>query len=84
MGYRFIDPSGEVIFEGEDFRPGAMHDLADDQMLRNLLGFLTLRPGDTDAEYFARYTPRQNEFALNEAELFDVEDGWIVNLPIPT
>jgi len=31
--------------------------------MRALLGFLTLRPGDTDVEYFDAYTPEQMEFA---------------------
>lgn len=36
--------------------------------VRSLLSFLTLRPGDTDAEYFERYTPEQRAFCEEYAE----------------
>jgi hypothetical protein len=38
---------------------------ADDSLetVASLLTFLTLRPGDTDADYFAGYTPAQMEWA---------------------
>jgi hypothetical protein len=68
LGYAFSTAGGEVIFCGEDF--GApMGDVVDsDATLRSLLGFLTLRPGDTDAEYFADYTEAQHAFARSDAE----------------
>lgn len=66
IGYTFSDPSGAVLFAGEDFRPSPMHADDSDATLRGLLGFLTLRPGDTDAEYFADYTPAQLAFAASD------------------
>ena len=36
------------------------------------MGFLTLRPGDTDPEYFENYTQEQKEFADQHAEALAV------------
>ena len=58
----------ETIFEGNDFGPSPMHAWDSDETISTLLGFLTLRPGDTDAEYFEKYTPRQMQFADEHAE----------------
>ena len=66
IGYEFRDPSGAVLFHGDDFGPSPMHADDSDATLRALLGFLTLRPGDTDREYFAHYTPRQRAFAESD------------------
>lgn len=57
-----------LLFEGDDFAGSPMHADDSDATMGALLGFLTLRPGDTDAEYFAAYTPRQLDFAATEAE----------------
>lgn len=65
--YRF-DTDGEVIFQGEDFRPSAFDAWDSYTSVLGLLGFLTLLPGDTDAEYFADYTPEQMEWAEEYAE----------------
>jgi hypothetical protein len=69
LGYAFYEPGeDEPLFEGEDFGASPMDAIDSDETLRGLLGFLTLRPGDTDREYFESYTPRQMEFAESEAE----------------
>jgi hypothetical protein len=72
IGYRFeqVEPPAQamVLFEGEDFAGSPMHAIDSDESLRSLLGFLTLRPGDTDAEYFEEYTPDQMDFAETDAE----------------
>lgn len=68
LGYTFTDPSGTTLFEGEDFRPGMGMAIDSDESIRGLLGFLTLKPGDTDDEYFANYTPEQMAFAQGDAE----------------
>ena len=49
----------KVIFSGDDFAGSPMH--ADDsrETVASLLGFLTLKPGDTDREYFDKYTKDQ-------------------------
>ena len=83
IGYRLtqIEVDGEqaTIFEGEDFAGSPLHADDSDETLRSLLGFLTLRPGDTDREYFDSYSERQLAFAGDHAEAlsmfgFDVRD----------
>lgn len=54
-----------VLFEGEDFGPSPMHADDSDAAVRSLMTFLTLVPGDTDADYFEAYTPDQLDFASN-------------------
>ena len=51
----------QCLFHGDDF--SSPHFWSEEQVLYSLLGFLTLKPGDTDAEYFATYTPDQLEWA---------------------
>ena len=60
--------NGREIFEGADFRPSPLHAIDSDETVRALMTFLTLRPGDTDAEYFDSYTPEQRDFAATHAE----------------
>lgn len=66
--YEFSDPSGKVIFSGDDYGTSPMQAIDSDESVRGLLRFLTLKPGDTDDEYFEEYTPEQKEFAENAAE----------------
>jgi len=74
LGYAFYEPAGNgkllptPLFEGEDFAASPMDAIDSDETVRGLLGFLTLRPGDTDREYFASYTPEQMAFAEGPAE----------------
>lgn len=63
IGYRLVSPEGRTVFEGEDFAGSPMNADDSDATLRALLGFLTLKPGDTDSEYFESYTAEQREFA---------------------
>ena len=88
VGYELRDRDGRRIFNGEDFGPSPMHADDADGSLRALLGFLTLRPGDADDEYFADYDERQQEFSESsdcellaflysedgEGEFVDVDD----------
>jgi hypothetical protein len=59
LGYIFRDPSGMVLFSGEDYGPSPMDAQDSDASLRGLVTFLTIRPGDTDDEYFAKYDRTQ-------------------------
>lgn len=68
LAYEMFAEDGELLFSGEDLGCSPMHATDSDESIRALLGFLTLKPGDTDADYFKDYTPRQMEFAENEAE----------------
>lgn len=67
LGYR-LTKGQEVLFEGDDFGCSPMHAVDSNEALVGLLGFLTLKPGDTDEEYFENYTARQLEWAESEAE----------------
>lgn len=55
--------SGKIIFEGSDFAGSPMHADDSNETVAALLGFLSLRPGDTDADYFDKYTPEQLAWA---------------------
>lgn len=57
-----------VLFEGEDFGCSPMHAIDSDETIAAIMGFLTLRPGDTDAEYFDDYTDQQREYCDQHAE----------------
>jgi hypothetical protein len=65
--------SGTVIFRGEDFCGSPMHADDSDATVACLMGFLTLRPGDTDADYFAAYDGLQLDFCANYAETLSCE-----------
>jgi hypothetical protein len=58
----------EVLFTGDDYCPGRGTAIDSIESARGLLGFLTLRPGDTDSEYFERYSDAQRAFAATDAE----------------
>ena len=57
-----------IIFEGEDFACSPLHAIDSDETVASLLTFLSLRPGDTDDDYFVSYTPDQMVFALAYGE----------------
>lgn len=67
LAYRFED-SGALIFAGEDFCCSPLHAVDSDATVGGLLGFLSLRPGDTDEEYFDAYSPAQLAWADDRAE----------------
>lgn len=56
----------KVIFSGSDFTGSPLH--ADDsrQTVAALLNFLSLKPGDTNREYFDKYTPEQMEWCQSD------------------
>lgn len=60
--YRFLF-DGETLFAGDDYRPSPCWDDHSKESANGLLGFLTLRPGDTDKEYFEKYTEAQMRWA---------------------
>lgn len=57
-GYEFKD-GRKTIFEGEDFGPGYATAPDSLEAVYGILGFLSLQEGDTDAEYFEKYTEEQ-------------------------
>lgn len=62
-----------TIFEGADFKPSPLHSIDGDETVKALMGFLTLRPGDTDREYFESYSETQLEFANHHGEALACE-----------
>lgn len=68
IGYELRGTGLGVIFAGEDFAGSPMHADDSDECVASLMTFLTLRPGDTDAEYFAGYTDAQRAFCDAHAE----------------
>ncbi len=71
LAYEFYDGAygGQPVFRGEDFGCSPLHSIDSDQAVAALLGFLSLRPGDTDLEYFDDYLPEQVEWAEIHGEL---------------
>lgn len=65
-----------VLFEAADFHGSPMDADDSDATVAALLGFLTLRPGDTDREYFDDYTEEQRAFADTHAEALGCYADW--------
>jgi len=65
----------QPIFAGADFRPSPLHAIDSDRIVEALAEFLALRPGGSDAEFFANYTERQLLWARGgdrPARLYDL------------
>lgn len=77
VGYRFVQIDGRkrtIIFEGAgDFFCSPMYAIDSNEAIASLLGFLTLRPGDTDSEYFERDTEVQQRYRREHAETLACE-----------
>lgn len=67
LAYLFFD-RGRLVFAGDDFGPSPLHADDSDASVAALLSFLSLKPGDTDREYFADYAPSQLEWAQAHGE----------------
>jgi len=61
------------LFEGNDFAGSPLHADDSNETVKALMNFLTLRPGDTDADYFAKYTPLQLAYCSDYAESLAME-----------
>jgi hypothetical protein len=63
LGYQFFDYAYEggppLLFIGDDYSPAPSIRHTTDAAVFGLLAFLSLQQGDTDAEYFSKYSPRQ-------------------------
>jgi hypothetical protein len=62
-----------VLFEAEDFGCSPCHAIDGKECVAGLMGFLTLRKGDTDSEYFEAYTQAQLDFSEQYAESLRAE-----------
>ena len=58
LAYDFFDGT-KLIFTGDRYRVGAGTPIDSTAAVYGLLGFLSLKEGDTDAEYFKDYSPAQ-------------------------
>jgi len=54
---------GKLLFSGNSFSPSPLHSCDTKEALADIVGWLSLKPGDTDAEYFDDYTEEQLRFA---------------------
>jgi len=63
--YAFLN--SDLLFHGDDFRPSPLHGPDSLDSIVDLLGFLTCQPGDTDPEYFSKYTAAQLAWAQSHA-----------------
>lgn len=81
--FLFLDD--KVIFTGKDFRPSPMYNIDDPEAMVSLLGFLTLKKGDTDEDYFKDYDKDQFDFSESKMAdeiremLWEYEDNEIKN-----
>ena len=76
LGYRLVMTEGKkrtVLFEGEDFSHSPMDATDSDETVKEIMGFLTLKQGDTDREYFDGYTPDRLSFCSQHAEYLEYE-----------
>jgi hypothetical protein len=62
--YWFNGPEGNIFHERHFYAP-LMYD--NENVIEAIMGFVTLRPGDTDAEHFDNYTPEQLAFCHSAA-----------------
>ena len=58
--YVLRDPDKKILFHGKDFSAPNGHTWKENAM--SLMGFLTLKFGDTDGTYFSNYTDDQLAF----------------------
>lgn len=88
LGYRFLTPAGKILFQGDEFSPGAVRDPYSDDSINSIMLYLTLQSGDTDKEFFDKYTPDQLAWASSaECEQISGDiggcDGFEDGYPAP-
>jgi len=57
-----------VLFEGEDYGCAPCFAIDSDRAVESIMSFLTLRPGDTDRDYFSSYTQEQLDYCARHAQ----------------
>lgn len=82
LAYHFYH-KGKLIFEGEDFHCSPCHAIDSDATVGGLLAFLSLKPGDTDDEYFDSYTTEQLVWAIAYGETLSLCADELENGPEP-
>jgi hypothetical protein len=71
---------GETIFENT-LGASPMHATDSDQTLAAIVCFCSLRPGDTDPEYFDDYTPRQLAWCKQWGETLSLYEELLEGRP---
>ena len=69
----YMHRPASVLFTGEDFGCAPSDAIDSDGAVRGVMGFLTLRPGDTDSDYFEGYSKEQFAFCTHHAEALSLE-----------
>lgn len=75
-GVGFVFKEGRrVVFSALTSETAAYghHTVDGDDAVKNVMGWITLKPGDTDDEFFAKYTPEQLAFVRAHAEILSCE-----------
>lgn len=62
-----------VLFAGDDIGLPPECCIDSDEAMENVASWLTLKPGDTDSEFFANYTSDQLAFCADHAETLACE-----------
>jgi hypothetical protein len=65
---RYVFTMGDNVIFDDRLHCSPLHAIDSDECVRACLDYISLRPGDTDREFFADYTPAQHEFADMYAE----------------
>lgn len=76
VGYKLTMTEGNkstVIFEGDDVGIPNHTAIDSDDAVNHIMGWLTLREGDTDSEFFENDTEIQKEYRNNHAESLSME-----------
>jgi hypothetical protein len=81
IGGELVSPDGVTLFSQENFGIPPGHPIDSDKSLRDVIGWLTMKPGDTDADYFKDYTPAQMAFAEGDAEMLSMWADEELNQP---
>ncbi|MFT3946169.1 MAG: hypothetical protein QM763_04270 [Agriterribacter sp.] len=58
----FVFRGESLLFHGNDYKPSPLHSIDGLESIIDLLGFICLKEGDTDSEYFKDYTAEQLEW----------------------
>ena len=67
QAYEFFHDD-RLIFQGEGFFASPLHSLDGDETVAALLAFLSLRPGDTNPDWFAAYSAGQRAWCREHGE----------------
>jgi hypothetical protein len=59
---------GKIIFQGTEFELSPLHKVGSKECTNHLLSFISLKPGDTDEDWFNSYTSEQLEFVTKHGE----------------